>query len=122
MEESVLRSRLTARRGGILEPFSTKYAVTPIRSSCELTRRRQVLTHKMAQDYSVIQMFEAKQLSVDLLDKPQDFYMHNRRYAASVIMQVTYGWRIPQCTLSPSPHGVAKAKIGRGLPRNLPHF
>lgn len=59
--------------------------------------RLQVLTQKMAQDYSVIQLFEAKQLSVDLLNKPQDFYMHNRRYAASVIMQVTYGWRIPQC-------------------------
>ncbi|KAH7122651.1 cytochrome P450, partial [Dendryphion nanum] len=50
--------------------------------------------------YSVIQMFEAKQLSVDLLDKPEDFYMHNRRYAASVIMQVTYGWRIPQWNCS----------------------
>ncbi|ORY09416.1 cytochrome P450 [Clohesyomyces aquaticus] len=55
-----------------------------------------VLTQKMAQDYSVIQTFEAKQLSVDFLDTPQDFYMHNRRYAASTIMQVTYGWRIPQ--------------------------
>ncbi|KAF2248184.1 cytochrome P450 [Trematosphaeria pertusa] len=55
-----------------------------------------VLTQKMAQDYSVIQLFEAKQLGVDLLNNPQDFYMHNRRYAASVIMQVTYGWRIPK--------------------------
>ncbi|KAF2119273.1 cytochrome P450 [Lophiotrema nucula] len=55
-----------------------------------------VLTPKMADDYSVIQLFESKQLSVDLLEKPADFYMHNRRYAASVIMQVTYGWRIPQ--------------------------
>lgn len=58
----------------------------------------QVLTVKQAEDYAVIQHFEAKQLSVDLLDKPRDFYMHNRRYAASVIMQVTYGWRIPECT------------------------
>ena len=67
--------------------------------------RLQVLTQKMAEDYSVIQMFEAKQLSVDLLDKPNDFYMHNRRYAASVIMQVTYGWRIPECKLFIFPHG-----------------
>ena len=52
----------------------------------------------MADDYSVIQIFEAKQLSIDLLNNPKDFYMHNRRYAASVIMQVTYGWRIPKCT------------------------
>ncbi|RAO73303.1 uncharacterized protein BHQ10_009315 [Talaromyces amestolkiae] len=53
-----------------------------------------VLTEKMAEDYSVIQKFEAKQLSVDLLDNPKDFYMHNRRYTASVIFQITYGWRI----------------------------
>ncbi|KAK5173517.1 uncharacterized protein LTR77_002198 [Saxophila tyrrhenica] len=55
-----------------------------------------VLTPKMAEEYSVIQGFEAKQLSVDLLNKPRDFYKHNRRYAASVIFQVTYGWRIPE--------------------------
>ncbi|KAF2188872.1 cytochrome P450 [Zopfia rhizophila CBS 207.26] len=55
-----------------------------------------VLTPKMAEDYSIIQLFEAKQLAVDLLDNPKDFYMHNRRYSASVIMQVTYGWRIPE--------------------------
>jgi hypothetical protein len=59
-----------------------------------------VLTPKMAEDYSGIQMFEAKQLSIDLLDNPKDFYMHNRRYSASVIMQVTYGWRIPQWNCS----------------------
>ncbi|EXJ53393.1 uncharacterized protein A1O5_13382 [Cladophialophora psammophila CBS 110553] len=64
------------------------------RSSRSIFHR--VLTQKMAEDYSVIQLYEAKQLSVDLLDNPQDFYMHNRRYSASVIMQVTYGWRIPQ--------------------------
>lgn len=47
--------------------------------------------------YTPTQIFEAKQLSVDLLDKPEDFYMHNRRYSASVIMQVIYGRRIPKC-------------------------
>lgn len=52
----------------------------------------------MAEDYSVIQDFEAKQLSVDLLDNPKDFYMANRRYTASVIFQITYGWRIENCT------------------------
>lgn len=56
----------------------------------------------MAEDYSVIQHFESKQLTVDLLDNPEDFYMHNRRYAASVIMQVTYGCRIPKCTTQKS--------------------
>jgi hypothetical protein len=42
----------------------------------------------MSKSYTPIQAFEAKQLSVDLLDKPQDFYMHHRRYAGSVIMQI----------------------------------
>ena len=46
-----------------------------------------------------MQHFEAKQLSVNLLDNPEDFYMHNRRYSASVIMNVTYGRRIPVCKI-----------------------
>jgi len=53
----------------------------------------------MSKSYSPIQVFEAKQLSVDLLDRPEDFYMHNRRYSASVIMQIIYGRRIPSCEL-----------------------
>lgn len=52
----------------------------------------------MSKSYSPIQEFEAKQFTVDLLDRPEDFYMHNRRYAASVIMNVTYGHRIPVCS------------------------
>ena len=47
---------------------------------------------------------------VDLLDRSEDFYMHNRRYSASVIMQVVYGHRIPECTLpsyiTPRPRSV----------------
>lgn len=53
----------------------------------------------MSKSYSPIQTFEGKQLSVDLLERPEDFYMHNRRYSASVIMQVVYGHRIPDCIL-----------------------
>jgi len=45
--------------------------------------------------YRPIIDFESKQLMVDLLDSPEDFYDHNRRYAASVIFQITYGHRIP---------------------------
>jgi len=51
----------------------------------------------MSKSYSPIQIYEGKQFAVDLLNRPKDFYMHNRRYAASVIMQVTYGHRIPVC-------------------------
>jgi cytochrome P450 len=58
-----------------------------------------LLTPAMSRSYSPIQEYEAKQFTVDLLDRPNDFYMHNRRYAASVIMQVTYGHAIPVCSL-----------------------
>jgi hypothetical protein len=59
-----------------------------------------LFTPQMSRSYTPIQTFESKQLSIDLLDRPEDFYMHNRRYSASVIMQVIYGRRIPQCTNS----------------------
>lgn len=45
--------------------------------------------------YQPIQDFESKQLMRDLLDTPSDFYQHNRRYSSSVIMLVTYGYRLP---------------------------
>ena len=52
----------------------------------------------MAKSYAPIQTFEAKQTSVNLLDDPENFYMHNRRYSSSTILNITYGRRIPQCT------------------------
>ncbi|KEF54941.1 uncharacterized protein A1O9_09384 [Exophiala aquamarina CBS 119918] len=54
-----------------------------------------LLTPAAAKSYAPIQEYEAKQLSVDLLQEPNTFYDHNRRYSASLILQVTYGWRIP---------------------------
>jgi hypothetical protein len=54
----------------------------------------------MAMKYAPIQSFEAKQLSVNLLDDPKNFYMHNRRYATSVILTFVYGRRVPICTPS----------------------
>jgi cytochrome P450 len=45
--------------------------------------------------YQPVQDFESKQLLTEFLDSPHDFYSQNRRYAASVIMLVTYGYRIP---------------------------
>jgi hypothetical protein len=57
----------------------------------------QTLTPQMSKSYSPIQTYEAKRLSLDLLDRPEDFYMHNRRYSASVIMNVVYGRAIPNC-------------------------
>lgn len=45
--------------------------------------------------YQPIQDFESKQLMSELLDDPENFYLHNRRYSASVIMKLTYGFRLP---------------------------
>jgi cytochrome P450 len=45
--------------------------------------------------YQPVQDFESKQVLRDLLDRPEMFYTINRRYSASVIMLVTYGYRIP---------------------------
>lgn len=44
--------------------------------------------------YHPVQDFESKQVLRDLLDLPDMFYTINRRYSASVIMLVTYGYRI----------------------------
>jgi hypothetical protein len=61
----------------------------------------------MARSYAPIQTFEAKQLSVNLLDTPENFYGHNRRYSASTILNITYGRRIPECKF---PHIFANLK------------
>ena len=51
----------------------------------------------MVKSYAPIQTYEAKQLSYDLLNNPKDFYKHNRRYATSFVLNVTYGKRAPIC-------------------------
>ncbi|KAF2849263.1 cytochrome P450 [Plenodomus tracheiphilus IPT5] len=45
--------------------------------------------------YQPIQDFESKVLLKELLESPDEFMSINRRYSASVIMLVTYGYRIP---------------------------
>jgi hypothetical protein len=52
---------------------------------------------QMLKSYAPIQQYEAKQLSYDLLNNPKDFYKHNRRYATSFVLNVTYGRRAPVC-------------------------
>ncbi|KAH9880072.1 hypothetical protein J1614_002098, partial [Plenodomus biglobosus] len=45
--------------------------------------------------YQPVQDFESKVLLKELLESPDEFLSINRRYSASVIMLVTYGYRIP---------------------------
>jgi cytochrome P450 len=44
--------------------------------------------------YEPVQNYESKQMMAEFLNSPEDFYQHNRRYSASVIMLVTYGHRL----------------------------
>ncbi|KAL2828860.1 cytochrome P450 [Aspergillus pseudoustus] len=54
-----------------------------------------LLNSQTAISYQPIQDFESLQLMQDLLQTPDDFYQHNRRYSSSVITYVTYGYRLP---------------------------
>lgn len=53
----------------------------------------QLLTAKQAEAYRPFQDAESKQLIWDYLHAPNDFHLHNGRYANSVIMSVVFGKR-----------------------------
>ena len=54
-----------------------------------------LLNSTTAIKYQPVQDYESKQMMNELLESPELFYQHNRRYSASVIMLVTYGYRLP---------------------------
>lgn len=54
-----------------------------------------LLNRTAAVKYQPVQDFESKQVLRDLLDRPEAFYTIHRRYSASVIMLISYGYRIP---------------------------
>jgi hypothetical protein len=55
-----------------------------------------MLMPKAAQSYRPIEVLEAQQLSIDLMDEPQHFLMHHRRYTCSTMFNITYGRRLPE--------------------------
>ncbi|KAK3312719.1 cytochrome P450 [Apodospora peruviana] len=57
-----------------------------------------LLNLNTSKKYMVVQEFESKVVLQQLLDQPDQFYSINRRYSTSVIMLVTYGYRIPSFT------------------------
>ncbi|KAH7884150.1 cytochrome P450 [Phlebopus sp. FC_14] len=60
--------------------------------------RKAVHTHlqpRAAESYQGIQMENAKNVIVDLLNDPKNHQVHAQRYAASVILRVTYGKSTP---------------------------
>ncbi|KAF7553263.1 hypothetical protein G7Z17_g3767 [Cylindrodendrum hubeiense] len=54
-----------------------------------------LLNQNASRKYQPVQNFESKVLLQDLLEQPDQFYTITRRYSASVIMLVAYGYRIP---------------------------
>jgi hypothetical protein len=54
-----------------------------------------MLMPKAAQSYKPIELLEAQQLSIDLLDEPERFLMHHRRFTCSTMFNITYGRRLP---------------------------
>ncbi|OAL54935.1 cytochrome P450 [Pyrenochaeta sp. DS3sAY3a] len=55
----------------------------------------ELLNLKTSVRYQPVQDYESKVLLKELIESPNDFLLINRRYAASVTMLVTYGYRIP---------------------------
>jgi cytochrome P450 len=53
-----------------------------------------LLNISISTSYQPVQDLESKQLMYDLLQSPENFYDHNRRYSNSVIMTVAYGHRM----------------------------
>lgn len=53
---------------------------------------------RQSETYRPVQSLESKVLMHDLLRTPQDFRKHLERYAASVIVTVTYGRRVEDVT------------------------
>ncbi|ETS80084.1 hypothetical protein PFICI_07613 [Pestalotiopsis fici W106-1] len=54
-----------------------------------------LLNQTASRKYQPVQDAESKVVLWDLLERPDQFYMINRRYSTSVIMSVAYGHRIP---------------------------
>ncbi|KAK3072822.1 hypothetical protein LTR53_006141 [Teratosphaeriaceae sp. CCFEE 6253] len=77
----------SAGRRQLFMPYGPRYR-TVRRISHDL------LNSRIVTDYQPIQDLESKQLLFDMLNDPANFYLHNRRYSASVIITATYGHRI----------------------------
>ncbi|KAI0647953.1 cytochrome P450 [Trametes meyenii] len=71
-----------------------------------------VLQPQSAATYEYMQMQNARLFILDLLDNPSEFLNHAKRYAASVIMAITYGKTTPTSYSDPE-----VKQINRGIAR-----
>lgn len=77
----------SAGRRQLFMPYGPKYRV--VRKIAH-----SLLNISISTSYQPVQDLESKQLMFDLLQDPEHFYDHNRRYSASVILTVAYGQRM----------------------------
>lgn len=93
---SIYSSRPPAPLAGDVASAGRRQLFMPYGPSYRVVRRNahQLLNITTTTSYQPIQDLESKQLMFDLLNDPKNFYDHNRRYSASVIITVTYGHRI----------------------------
>jgi cytochrome P450 len=82
------------------EQCSASKRIVMMQYGNEWRKLRQIM-HKMlmlkaAQSYKPIELLEAQQLSIDMMDEPEHFLMHHRRYTCSTMFNITYGRRLHQ--------------------------
>jgi len=77
----------SAGRRQLFMPYGPKYRV--VRKIAH-----SLLNITISTSYQPVQDLESKQLMFDLMNDPEHFYDHNRRYSASVILTVAYGQRM----------------------------
>ena len=69
---------------------------------------------RIAPNYIPMQFRHAKGLLLDLIEQPDKHIEHARRYAASVIMSMTYGKSTPTYYSDPDVQGVVKGGMRLG--------
>ena len=74
--------------------------LSPYRVSVNEIAQMRKMVHKLlnqnvAQNYVPYQMLENRQMLNDLLDTPQDFLKHIRRYSNALTTSMVFGWRTP---------------------------
>ncbi|KAI0633734.1 cytochrome P450 [Trametes polyzona] len=121
MDIMVKQSHLLADRPrsvAVGELISNGMRVLTLNVGDRLKRYRGVLHATLqpasAARYEYLQMNNARNFIVDILDEPAEFINHSKRYAASVIMSITYGKTTPTSYSDPEVRqiNVGAARVG----------
>ncbi len=96
-KSAIYSSRPPTPLAGDVASAGRRQLFMPYGPSYRVVRRNAhaLLNINVSTSYQPVQDLESKQLMYDLLHDPANFYDHNRRYSASVIVTVAYGHRIP---------------------------